>query len=298
MPDHVLDMRHFQYALASAEHGSFRRAAAMLNVRQSTVSRGVKSLERRVGIEIFERSYTGIKPTFVGERFLAEAALGIDHLDRAIARVNAHKRAERGTLTVAVSIPFAMLVEPFEQLREDCPNVSIELVESTTAAGSILTRQGNVDIAFVANAPNDQTLQSLHLKDEPIVVVLPRSHALSRARALTLEDLREERILLRSDGLGPDIADYLARWATSWGTPLAVEFHGVDQLSLIAMAARGFGVTISVGIDRCTTIEDVIFVPLAGGDVIPLYAVWQEANANPGLERLVEILRRSRSLRA
>ncbi|MDB5203925.1 MAG: hypothetical protein JWP26_3824 [Devosia sp.] len=41
MPERIRDLRHFHYALASAEHGSFRRAAAALNVQQSTVSRGV-----------------------------------------------------------------------------------------------------------------------------------------------------------------------------------------------------------------------------------------------------------------
>ena len=45
MPAIVPDFRLFQYAFASAEHGSFRRAAAALNVQQSTVSRSVRSLE-------------------------------------------------------------------------------------------------------------------------------------------------------------------------------------------------------------------------------------------------------------
>jgi DNA-binding transcriptional LysR family regulator len=70
MRDRIMDLRHFHYALASAEHGSFRRAAAALNVQQSTVSRGVRSLEHLVGAELFERGHAGIRPTFAGDWFL------------------------------------------------------------------------------------------------------------------------------------------------------------------------------------------------------------------------------------
>ncbi|MCA1365366.1 autoinducer binding domain-containing protein [Bradyrhizobium sp. IC3069] len=51
--------------MASTEHGSFRRAADALNLQQSSVSRGVRSLEHRVGAQLF-----GQRPR--GERFLQE----------------------------------------------------------------------------------------------------------------------------------------------------------------------------------------------------------------------------------
>ncbi|WP_430691604.1 LysR family transcriptional regulator [Mesorhizobium vachelliae] len=54
-----MDLRLFRYALISAKHGSFRRAAAVLNVQQSTVSRGVRGLENQVGTELFERNHAG-----------------------------------------------------------------------------------------------------------------------------------------------------------------------------------------------------------------------------------------------
>lgn len=55
MPQLALDFRLFRYAAAAAEHGSFGQAATALNVQQSTVSRGVRSLEHRVGATLFER---------------------------------------------------------------------------------------------------------------------------------------------------------------------------------------------------------------------------------------------------
>lgn len=103
MPDLSLDFRLFRYALASAEHGSFRRAAAALNIQQSSVSRGVRNLEYRIGADLFQRSHAGIRPTPDGEQFLQEAALGFEHLERAMQRIGAAQRGEHGELTIAVS---------------------------------------------------------------------------------------------------------------------------------------------------------------------------------------------------
>ena len=55
MPDLAFDLRHRPYAMLVAEHGSFRRAADVLELSQSTISRRVQSLERRLGVTLFDR---------------------------------------------------------------------------------------------------------------------------------------------------------------------------------------------------------------------------------------------------
>lgn len=293
MPGRIIDVRHFHYALAAAEHGSFRRAAAALNVQQSTVSRGVRKLEHRVGAELFERGHTGIRPTSAGDRFLREAILGFDHLKRATQRVGALRRGEYGDLTVGVSVPLTVLGDAIEQFREKYGGVSLEIVECTTGASSILVQQRKLDVAFVAKSPADGTLRSLHLRDERMIVVLPKSHRLATARELGLEELRDERIILSTGGLGPDIAEHLTRRMAKSEVEPNFQLHGVGQFNLVNMVARGFGVTIVVGPLPHTSSEGVVFIPLVGSNVTPLLAVWMESNPNPALKGLLHILGRS-----
>lgn len=293
MLDRIMDLRHFHYALASAEHGSFRRAAAALNVQQSTVSRGVRSLEHHVGAELFERGHAGIRPTSAGDRFLREATLGFDHLERAMQRVGALRRGEYGDLTVGVAAPLTVLGDAFEQFREEYGGVAVEIVEGTTGASLVLIQQRKLDVAFVAKPPADGTLRSLHLRDERMIAVLPKSHPLASARGLVLEELRHERIILSSGGLGPDIADHLTRRMAKSEVEPNVQVHGVGQFNLVNMVARQFGVTIVVGPRPHTAGEGVVFIPLAGRNVTPLHAVWMESNPNPALKGLLNILRKS-----
>lgn len=293
MRERIRDIRHFHYALASAEHGSFRRAAAALNVQQSTVSRGVRSLENHVGAELFERGHAGIRPTSAGDWFLREATLGFDHLERALQRVGGVRRGEFGDLTVGVSVPLTVLGDAFEQFRKEYEGVSVEIVESTTGASSGLIQQRKLDVAFVANSAADGTLRSLHLRDERMIVVLTKSHRLAAARELVLEELRNERIILSTGGLGPDIADHLKRRMAESEVAPNFQLHGVGHFNLVNMVAREFGVTVVVGPLPQNAGDGVVFIPLAGRNVTPLYAVWMASNPNPALKGLLHILRKS-----
>ncbi len=294
MNDRILDLRLFRYALASAEHGSFRRAAAILNVQQSTVSRGVRSLEDRVKAKLFERNHSGIRPTPVGDRFLEEATLGFDHLSRALQRAEASQRGEHGELTVGVSVPFSVLGDLFERFRARHGSVSVEIVETTSGASSALVQQRSVDVAFVGGPHGNGLAQSLYLRDERMVAVLPTSHPLASASKVSFEDLRQERFILGASGIGPDLQEHLAKRLAKSGAEPRVQLHRVGYCNLINMVALGLGVTLVIGTPPRAATDGVVVVPLAGRNVLPLHAVWIESNPNPALKALLDITRGSR----
>lgn len=295
MADHSLDFRLFRYAIVSADHGSFRRAAAALNIQQSTVSRGVRSLEHRLGAPLFERSHAGIRPTPAGERFLQEAALGFEHLQRAMQRISAVQRGEHGELTVAVSVPFLLLGDALERFRDKHRAVSVELVEGNCDEGVVLIKQRKADIAFVTKAPSDDAFGSVYLREEQLVAVLPIDHPFASAREVMVEELRSEKFILGAGGLGPEVADYLRRQMARSGGGPNLQPHRIGQCDLINMVARGFGITVVVGGLPNTTPEGVVLVPLAGRNCLSIYALWMASNANPALKGLLGILRRRAS---
>lgn len=293
MPDRVLDLRLFRYALASAEHGSFRRAAASLNVEQSTVSRGVRNLEHRVGADLFERGHAGIRPTPAGDRFLEEATLGFDHFRRALQRAKALQRGEHGELTVGVTVPFCVIGDLFERFRADHGGVSVEIVESTSSASWALVQQRSVDVAFVARTRGNGVPRSLYLRDERMMALLPKAHPLAGARRLSFEELRRERFILAAGGVGPDLQEHIAKRIAKCGAEPKMQLHRVGQCNLINMVALGFGVTIVIGTPPRAAADGVVIVPLAGRNVLSLHAVWMESNPNPALKALLDLMRAS-----
>lgn len=68
-----LDFISINYAVLSARYGSFNKAAQLLGIKQSAVSRRVKALEERLGVDLFERRGNHIYQTSAGSSFLQEA---------------------------------------------------------------------------------------------------------------------------------------------------------------------------------------------------------------------------------
>jgi DNA-binding MarR family transcriptional regulator len=61
-----IDLQRLTYAVAAAEHGSFRQAAEALLLRQSTLSRSIRELEEAIGVIVFDRSSGGVRATHAG----------------------------------------------------------------------------------------------------------------------------------------------------------------------------------------------------------------------------------------
>lgn len=294
MSDLSLEFGLFRYALAAADHGSFRRAAAALEVQQSSVSRGVRSLEHRVGTSLFERSHAGVRPTPAGEKFLQEAMLGFDHLERAMHRVTAVQRGEHGELTIAISVPFALLGDTVARFREKHRGVSIEMVEGTCDTGIMLVEQRKSDIAFVTRVSANGAARSLHLRDERMAAVLPKSHRLARQLETRLDELGSEMFILGAGSLGPRVAAHLKSEMSRSGAGPNLQFHRIGHCDVLNMIAWGFGITIDVGCpDHPAPLDGLVRVPLAGMHTIPVQAVWMAANPNPALKTLIKLLRKA-----
>lgn len=293
MRDLSVDFRLVRLALASAQYGSFRQAAIALNVQQSSVSKAVRALEHRVGVELFERSHTGIQATLAGGRFLEEAALGFDSLERAIERVGAVRSNEQGELSVVTSIPLRLFADVLEHFRRVHAGVSVEITEGNCDATALLVQRRKVDVGFVARVRSDADVRSMHLRNEQMIAVLPKSHRLAKCPSLTLAQLRSEHFILSSGGLGEETAQYLREHLPGIGNELSLNLHHVGQLDLVQMVACGFGLTIVLENALPPSLEDVVLIPLLAHARVPITVLWMEANSNPALRVLLDILRQS-----
>ena len=92
---------------ASARHGSFKLAAAELNVTPGAVSRQIKSVEDELGVVLFRRVPGGVELTSGGEDLYAVLASGFSRVSEVVQNI---KRGDRSrNVTVACSDAFASM---------------------------------------------------------------------------------------------------------------------------------------------------------------------------------------------
>ncbi|MGH6760335.1 MAG: LysR family transcriptional regulator [Phyllobacterium sp.] len=288
----AFDLRYLRYALLAAEHGSFRRTAEILSVSQSTVSRRVQILERRIGVALFERRRSGVRVTLAGERFLEEAAIGAKHLHQAVDAVVRAKRGSVGVLRVGLTACLAnsFLAALFAAYRRSFPAIEVTFEEGTSRsiAGALLN--GRLDVAFMLADPQLPGCRSEGLWEEAIYLAVPAFHAVTSLDRFGWNEVSQETFLVMADARGPEIEDYLVRQLSNSGIRPTISVQHVGCENLLSMVAQGFGIALATNSAGGMAYPGVRFVPIADGDDRFLFsAVWSVTNQNPSLKFLVDM---------
>lgn len=293
MPDLSLDLRYLRCAHLAAEYGSFRRAALSIGISQSTLTRRVQLLERRLGVALFERSRSGVALTTAGAQFLDEARIGAEHLHRAIKELSSSHAGHHGYLRIGLmgTLTQGPLPELLRTYRRRYPKVKIRVEEASfddTLAG---VSRGRLDVAFVIGDPQIEGCDALPVWEEPLVVVTAVEHPLARLASVEWSDLTDETILVSSDAFGVKVAEMLGQHLRPFGSKPRLSLQRVGRDNLFYLVREGFGLTLAAKsmIDRKTT--DLRILPLISADHLRWSAVWMAQYANPALKHLTERLR-------
>lgn len=293
MPDLSLDLRYLRYAHLAAEYGSFRRAALSIGVNQSTLTRRVQLLERRLGVALFERRRSGVVLTPAGTQFLQEARIGAEHLHRAIKELASSHAEHHGHLRIGLmgTLTQGPLPEILRTYRRKHPKVKIRVEEASfddTLAG---VSRGRLDVAFVIGEPQVDGFDALPVWEEPLIVVTAVGHPLARLAAVGWNDLTDETILLSSDAFGVKVAEMLGQHLRRLGSKPRLSLQRVGRDNLIYLVREGFGLTLAarsmIGVDT----PNVRVLPLLSADQLKWSAVWTAQYVNPALKYLTEGLR-------
>lgn len=294
MPDLSLDLRNLRYAIAAAQHRSFRRAAGVLNISQSTLTRRVQLLEHRIGFRIFDRSPSGVHLTNAGQLFLEEASTGMKQLGQAIQVAASVNKGERGELQVGVVVPLAAghLHLMLKEFRRRYPRIRVRLREGSSEADLARVMTGELDISFLAGTPKISGQDVLLLWTESVYVALPATHRLAKREELHWRDLRDEVFIVTQRGAGPEIRNYLVRKLSTPGFSPKIDAHDVSRQSLLSVVAMGYGITLTSGAIVDDMAEGVAFRPIGGDpEQLPYCAVWSPSNSNPALGCMLRLIR-------
>jgi len=195
-PISAVSLQHLRYAVTAADHGSFRRAAEALLVRQSTLSRCIRQREHSVGMTVFERSSGGVQATPAGRDFLRTARSILEQMDSLVKNTHHVGRGEAGRLSVGffTSLAAGNLRATPVDYQTRFFQIDVCLKESSRMRLVTALRNGALDIAIVTGSLPLLGTQSMSLWSERILLALPEEHPLARQEVIYWTDLRAETI--------------------------------------------------------------------------------------------------------
>lgn len=173
-----MDIRQLTYFLGIIDYGGFGRAAEALHVAQPSLSQSIRTLEKRLGVELFHRTGRKAELTGAGERLVMPARQILRDLDAAQRAVSSVKELESGTVNI-VAMP-SPGVEPLTGLikafHSRYPGMMLNVDAAFTAAETVeAVRTGTAEIGLLGSSGQPQTadLDVVQLEAQPLVLISP-----------------------------------------------------------------------------------------------------------------------------
>ncbi len=284
------ELRQLQTFVAVAEELNFTRAAARLHVAQQAVSKSVQQLERRLGVELLERTTREVRLTAAGAVFLAGAREALAAVDAAVdaARAAAHGLTGTVVLGVTPAIGASVVAEAVRALRDGAPDLGVRTREVRPVEIGPLLRSGEVAGVLARTLRQDPSVDSAPLRPTPAVLAVPAGHRLAGRAAVALAELDGERLLLASGPGSPYTDMVLTRLAAAGVTVQPVESK-VTGSGLPGELVRERAVTLTA--EGRVREAGVVHVPLAPeGFDLPLRLAWRAGRPSPVVARLRDAL--------
>lgn len=237
-------LQQFRYLVAVAETLHFRRAAETVHVTQPTLSAQLRELEDKLGVQLVERSRSGVTLTPVG-REVADRARGVL---RDVADITALARAGAdpfdGTIRVGIvgSLGGYFLPLILPALHAAYPRLKFYVREGLAADLMGRLRDGGLDLLFFPLPVEAPGLRHVPLFHEPLLVVMPSDHRLASGAQVAREDLRGETVMTLE--AGHRLHDTVADLAEQTGAQLSLDYEGTSLDTLRQMVATGLGLSV------------------------------------------------------
>jgi LysR family transcriptional regulator, hca operon transcriptional activator len=286
-----MELRHLRYFIAVAEEGSMTVAAEKrLHTAQPSLSRQMKDLELELACELMVRGTKGIELTTAGRVFLDHARVVLKQVEAAVeaTRRAAFPAKASFVLGFLTGYEFEWLAAVMRILSAELPNTEITFRSMSSPELADGLMRGKIDLAFLRCEKNSNGIVFTQLKEEPLIVLMPADHRLTKRQTIRPEDLVKESIV----GVPRDTSPALRAVTDAYGEKLGIDLtpdHFVDNLSMaMSIVASTRGIALMPLYARNLLPPTVVSRPLAGvPPTIDLSLGYNQANSSPLLKIVV-----------
>src|SRR3954454_9073913 len=261
-----MDTRQLAAFCEVVDRKSFSQAAERLGVTQPAVSLQVRSLEKRLGTRLLDRSGRRVEPTEAGQRLYRAAQRMLALEGQLLEELTGDEGVLRGELALGASTGPGGTVVPvlLGEFQRRQPALSGALSTSDTNGVIEQVWERERELGIVGASPRHRGVVFEPFFRDEVILVVPPDHRFA-GKEVTLDQLREEPLILMQEGAGVRqvIEDELRRGPVRL-RDLDVRLELGLQESARSAALAGYGVTF---ISRSAIEADVASGTLAIAEV-------------------------------
>jgi LysR family hca operon transcriptional activator len=289
--EYGMELRHLRYFVAVAEEGSLTVAAQKrLHTAQPSLSRQIHDLELELGVQLLIRGPRGIELTAAGRVFLDHARVALLQVEAAGEAARRAARPARASFAIGFLTGYEMdwLPAVMEILHAELPSteVIIHSQDSPDLAAGLL--RGKIDLAFMRPEKQATGLKFRPLRKDPLILLMPRDHALAARTSIRPQDISGEVFIGVSAIRAPTLRAVIEDYAKRIGVTLKPEHQAENLAMAISLVASTGGVCLLPLYAQNLLPKTVVGRPLQGAPaMVDLVIGYNEANTSPLLKFLL-----------
>ncbi|WP_338596521.1 LysR family transcriptional regulator [Clostridium baratii] len=199
-----MNLQQLEYFKVIAETKNFTTASNILSVTQPALSKAISKLEEELDVSLFEREGRNIKITKFGEVFLKYADSALREIERGKDKLQDMKKNNDRVISIASTHCIGATFIPFLISNFFNNKLQVKFNINNQPTEEILKdlKYGRVDFGFFDNIKeieNYPEIESILVKNEEYVLIVPKNHHLANKEEVYLNDLRDEYFIVYKD---------------------------------------------------------------------------------------------------
>ncbi len=169
-------LKEFETVIEIARCGSVSKAAKVLKISQSTLSKYLSKLESELGLELFDRKKIPLRLTEAGQKYIDAGRRISDSYKKLSRELEGIKNGNSNTLTIGLSPTRAhfvlpLLVEYFYKIND---GTRLVFKERTAAQLSAELYAGELDLIISIKYDGTRNFGAVELFSEDIFLAIPK----------------------------------------------------------------------------------------------------------------------------
>lgn len=194
-----MTIEQLQYVCAIVSTGSFSHAADVMHITQSALSKQIARLESELDLDLFDRSHRKVKLTRAGELFYKDAKAIVKQHSDMMQHLENYRQKEKKTIHIAM-LPIVSqydLAKKLQAFNKTHPDIHLhmheleekDLLESISHQSYDCYILRDIDQAW-------HDMECIRLYQDILVAVVSLQHPLANHTFLSLQELKQEKLLL------------------------------------------------------------------------------------------------------
>ena len=244
-----MDVLKCKAFVAAVDEGSLTGAGKALGYTPSGISQLISAMESEFGFSLLTRKSNGVVATREGEYIYPLAMEYIEKESEIYKAATELSGMYKGNVMIATysSIAAHTLPPIIKEFSDLHPSINIQIEEGTKNHIEKMLSSGKADLAFVSRLKNHPSFVWIPFGEDRMVVVLPRTHRLAGWQTFPINQCKNEKIIMPSEGDDADVRDLLKKH----GIVPNVRLTTLENYTAINMVEGGLGICImNEGITR------------------------------------------------